>query len=213
MNGRHLIIATITAVAAAMVGIGIAAAMSGSGSLSSLTPGAEPQSAFGTASTDGTQRSDDGDAERRDDGGEVPGLGEPPSGNEAELTPRSEATAPPAVESVPPPASRLGGRVGGFPDIIPLAPGSVIVSSSVNSDGGRVQATLDAEASASPEEVLASYRAQFADIAFHPAAAPSVGGSTALTFSRGADTVVVTVAASSTGGTRYSVFGVFAIVP
>ncbi|KRC62779.1 hypothetical protein ASE14_02880 [Agromyces sp. Root81] len=197
MTGRRILILVIASIALIAGAAGVASTVSQSSR--------SPFVAGGEAGTLG----DAAAPERADDAGE----GAPPSGEPVDgggLPPvESEVTAPPAVERPAEPASEVGGRVEGFPELIPIVDGSRIVSSAVTADGGRLQATLVAEASVAPEEVLASYRRDFAMLAFAPVEAPSVGGSTALTFTNGTDSVLVTVTGSATGGTTYSVFGMF----
>lgn len=197
MTGRRILILVIASIALIAGAAGVASTVSQS-SRSSLVAG-------GDAGTLG----DAAAPERADDAGEaVPPADQPADGRG--LPPvESEVTAPPAVIRPAEPASEVGGRVDGFPELIPIVDGSRIVSSAVTADGGRLQATLIAEASVAPEELLASYRREFATLAFVPADAPSVGGSTALTFTNGIDSVLVTVTGSATGGTSYSVFGLF----
>lgn len=149
--------------------------------------------------------------ERADGAGEAPTPTEPPLDDGGLPPVESGVIPPPPVEPPAQPVDELGGRVEGFPELIPVVDGSTIVSSAVTADGGRLQATLEAEASAAPAEVLADYRKEFAMLAFAPVETPSVGGSTALAFTNGVDTVLVTVTDSATGGTSYSIFGLFAV--
>ncbi|MET4159276.1 hypothetical protein [Agromyces sp. PvR057] len=149
--------------------------------------------------------------ERPDDAGEAPvataSAEDAPDEGGLPPVPDDEPQKEP-VEAPAEPASLVGGRVDGFPAFIPIIEGSRIVASAVTADGDRVQATLDAEAPEAPDEVLVLFRTAFAALAFAPVDTPSVGGRTAITFTDGADTVVVTVSESVTGGTDYSIFGI-----
>ncbi|GAA1956369.1 hypothetical protein [Agromyces allii] len=200
MTGRRILIIVIATIALAVGVAGVAGTVAPSGRppLASDTSGST--GALGTTTT--PERPDDaGEATTPpDDAADDPGRGP---------LVETEATPPPPVVPPAEPVAELGGRVDGFPELIPLADGSRIVSSAVTADGDRVQATLEAESPATPREVLAGYVDAFTALAFAPVESPSVGGSTAITFTNGVDTVLVTVSDSVTGGTDYSVIGIF----
>lgn len=198
MTGHRILIIMIASVAIMIGIVGVASTSSRTSSSQDVNEAAASAELGTTAAP-----------ERPSDAGEAPPETEqePSAGGGPPLVDDAEPAEP--VQDPGQPASRLGGRVEGFPEFIPIAPGSTIVSSAVTSDGGRVQATLEAVVGDSPEEVLALYRERFAALAFAPLDAPSVGGSTAITFTDGTDTVVVTVTDAAIGGSRYSIFGIF----
>jgi len=120
-------------------------------------------------------------------------------------------TPMPALVTLPLPdtSSAVGSVVAGFPEsVLPAAPQSTIASSSVAAEGSRLQATLSAETPLTAPEVLDFYRTTLAELGLVEAAVPAVDGSTALAFSRGLNTVTLTVTPIESGS-RYLVFGTF----
>lgn len=107
-------------------------------------------------------------------------------------------------------ASALKKIVAGFPEIIPLAERSTVVASSVSSSDGRVQATLEATTTKSPAEITEYYRTVFATLSLAGTSTPSADGSSGTVFSRGGDSVTLTVAPHG-DGTRYSLFGAITV--
>ncbi|TFC07176.1 hypothetical protein E3O42_00060 [Cryobacterium adonitolivorans] len=121
------------------------------------------------------------------------------------------STPLPALVTLPLPdtSSAVGSVVAGFPDrVLPAAPQSTIASSSVAAEGSRLQATLSAETSLTPLEVLDFYRTTLAEVGLVDAPVPAVDGSTALAFTRGLNTVTLTVTPIE-NGSQYTVFGTF----
>jgi hypothetical protein len=111
---------------------------------------------------------------------------------------------------LPPTATATGTLVAGFPaSVIPLNPGTTVQSSSVASAEDRLQATLAATTSSTSDAVLEFYRVAFAAQSLVDSVAPAAGESVALLFSRGADTILLTVTPTDSGGSTYSVFGAF----
>ena len=124
--------------------------------------------------------------------------------------PPSPPLAPLVTTPLPPTANATGALVDGFPAaIIPLNPETTVQSSSVASAENRLQVTLAATTSAASDAVLEFYRVSLAANSLFDNAAPAAPGSTALLFSRGADTILLTVTPTGSGGTTYSVFGAF----
>lgn len=115
----------------------------------------------------------------------------------------------PLIEApLPATASKEGGIVAGFPaGIIPVATGSSVTSSGVSSAGSRLQVSIVATSSKSPEWVLKFYRSALGKSGFESAVAPAVGGSTAATFIHSVDSLVITATRTKTSLTTYSVFG------
>lgn len=113
------------------------------------------------------------------------------------------------VAPLPKTASARGKVVAGFPSaVIPLAQGSTVTFSSVASAKTRLQVGLDATSSLDANAVLNFYRTALGSVGLTATATPAVGGSVALAFVRGADTVTVT-ASPTGGGSQYTVYGVF----
>jgi hypothetical protein len=111
---------------------------------------------------------------------------------------------------LPQTASETGALVAGYPaDLIPPSPGATVTSTSVASAENRLQVTLTASTSMAPAAVLDFYRVSFAANNLVDSVAPAASGSSALLFSRGADTVLLSVTPTGDGGTAYSVFGAF----
>lgn len=108
---------------------------------------------------------------------------------------------------LPATASATGKIVRGFPStLLSTAPESQVVSSSVAAEGSHLQASLAATSTLSADEVLLYYRTAFAPFGLLDSAAPATSGSSALVFTRGADTVTLTVTGDA-GGTGYVIFG------
>ncbi|SIN90554.1 hypothetical protein [Agromyces cerinus] len=147
------------------------------------------------------------------------GASEPPGssgddGNASEVLPPLEPMSglpdpvvpTPFVSSpLPPDAAVSGGLVDGFPAGIAVYEASEIVSSSVSSAGEHLQATLAARTEAGPQAVLDFYSQHFGSLGLTSTIAPAVGGSRALSFANGGDSLVVTVTGGS-AGTDYTVF-------
>lgn len=140
-------------------------------------------------------------------------------GTQTEVTPPVNSTAPGLPESKPPAdlissrlpksASAAGKLVSGFPSqVMPTAPDSTVQSSSVTSEGTRLQATLSAHTTRSVEELFDFYRVTLAPFGLYdsPTAAPS--GSTAISFTRDTGSIVLT-ATTDGKGTTYVAFGSF----
>lgn len=152
---------------------------------------------------------------------EKSGTGDPGERTSSEVLPAPEKKSPiglppspplpPLVTTpLPPTASAADALVDGFPvAVIPLNPDTAVQTSSVASAENRLQVTLTASTSATAEAVLEFYRVSLAAHNLVDSVAPAATGSTALLFSRGADTILLTVTPAESGGTTYSVFGAF----
>ena len=123
--------------------------------------------------------------------------------------PASKPAVPLFGGPVPPSATATGSRVHGFPSVIPLAPQSVISTSSVASTGGVLQAALDAKSAVAPVDAIAFYRSALAKHGLLGDPLPAVGGSTALSFARGDDSITLTVTPAKGGGSHYTILAVF----
>ncbi|MFF2271655.1 hypothetical protein ACFVTX_05260 [Agromyces sp. NPDC058136] len=106
-------------------------------------------------------------------------------------------------DPLPVQASADGALVEGFPEAVPVFAGSEIVSSAVSPHDGRLQAAFEATTDAAPQPVLDYYTSEFGKLGLGSTTAPAVGGSRALAFANGGDSIVVTVTPVP-GGTRYT---------
>ncbi len=124
-------------------------------------------------------------------------------------TPRLGIEITPLVtEPLPASASAVGTLVAGFPTVISLPPGSTVVSSAVATEGVRMQATVVATSTESDADVQSYFQGIFTPLGLTATETPSAPGASATTYSRGADSIIVTTTTES-GGTRLSVFALF----
>lgn len=127
--------------------------------------------------------------------------------------PLAVAPLPPLMTGrIPANASALDRIVAGFPSVMPLAAQSTVLTSSISSSGTRLQATLDATSELSPTMVADFYRSAFAALSLAGSDVPATEGSIGMIFSRGRDSVTLTVTPRG-DGTRYSLFGVLDVTP
>jgi hypothetical protein len=106
---------------------------------------------------------------------------------------------------VPESATAQNKVVDGFPQGIPVAERSTVSSSDVTVENERVRASLTATTPTAGPEILAQYDSALARYGFDPTDAPAVGGSTARSYNRGAESVTVTVTPADGGGSGYSI--------
>ena len=121
--------------------------------------------------------------------------------------PPSEPLEPLLSGAPPASATANGSMVDGFPSAIPVAPKSVLGITSVTSSDGIVQAGLDATTPDSAQDVVAFYQTAFGKLGLAGSPSASEGGSTAVSFARGADAITLTVTATGQGS-EYTVFAV-----
>ncbi|MES2094827.1 MAG: hypothetical protein V4531_13600 [Actinomycetota bacterium] len=126
--------------------------------------------------------------------------------------PPSTAVGPLVSGPLPASATSTGALVAGFPSAIPLPAGNTITTSSVSSNGNRLQAALSAKTTIGSAELVDWYTAQFAKLSLPGSPAPAVGGSTAFAFALGDDSITLTVTSAKAGGSRYTLLGTFAAV-
>jgi hypothetical protein len=124
--------------------------------------------------------------------------------------PESEVLPPVLTGPAPETATAVGEVVDGFPAAIPIPVGSAVLTSDVAVENQRVRVSVTATTASSGAEVLGEYDSAFAAEGFLPAEAPAVGGSAARTYSRGSESVTVTVTPMETGGSAYSVLALLA---
>jgi len=110
---------------------------------------------------------------------------------------------------IPRPTSSRGRLTSGYPHaVLPVFPGSSVRSSSVSPSGSAAQVALVGETSRRQDTVAKFYRLRLARYGFQESELPAVGGSTAIGFHRGKDSVVLTLTPHGTKVLAYSVFGV-----
>ncbi|NQX27490.1 hypothetical protein HQQ81_09020 [Microbacteriaceae bacterium VKM Ac-2854] len=110
---------------------------------------------------------------------------------------------------LPPAASAEGSVVAGFPTaVVPVLDGARIASTSIAGDGSVLRAGLVADGARAADSVLDFYRAVLSPLGFTSAELPGNEGGTAMEFSRGADSVSVSIDPERNGRTGYSVFAV-----
>lgn len=125
----------------------------------------------------------------------LPGLASPRKGPLVELP-------------LPRTASRRGGMVAGLPDgVLDPVPGSRVRSSSVSSAGRALQVGVVATAPGAEATVARFYRDALGRLGFRESRVAAVGGSTAMAFKRGRDSVVITTTPREKRGSDYSVLG------
>lgn len=109
---------------------------------------------------------------------------------------------------LPPAASTIGDFAPGFPrEVIGIPPGSTISSSSLASEGDRLQAGLVGMAPGTGGSVMEHYRAAFTTLGLTGREAAAAPGSTAEVFTLGENSITVTVVTRD-GGVEFSVLGI-----
>ena len=110
---------------------------------------------------------------------------------------------PPALTGAPADAEARDALVEGFPRTHVAVPAGVaVVSSSVSSQGDRVQVGLTASADEAPDDVLVGYTTMMASLGYLASPADAVPGATATQYNRGRDSAVVTVRPRAGGGSE-----------
>ncbi|MDQ0371963.1 hypothetical protein [Cellulomonas humilata] len=126
-----------------------------------------------------------------------------PSGLPVPAAPGPSLTGP-----LPATGNANGAVVKGFPTtVVPIPEGLTVVSSSVSASGDRLQVGLQASSDAAPADVQAAYVAALSAAGFAVGDSPALPGTTATSFTRGPDGLVLTVTARTGGGTELSVAG------
>ena len=126
--------------------------------------------------------------------------------------PPSTVAGPLVSGPLPASATSTGALVAGFPPGIPLPSGNTIATSSVSSNGNRLQATLSAKTTIDPAELVNWFSQQFAKLGLPGSPAPAVGGSIAYAFARGDDSITLTVTPAKSGGSGFTLLCTFAAV-
>ncbi|TIC83221.1 hypothetical protein E8D34_16055 [Nocardioides sp. GY 10113] len=116
-----------------------------------------------------------------------------PTGKPGEVVAEQERNAPePVLARVPADGASYGRLVGSFPhQILPRVPGTQVISSSLSSEGTRVQVSLVATG-AGANKVLAFYREHLGRYRFHEVPSASVPGAESAGFAWKESSVVVT---------------------
>jgi hypothetical protein len=110
------------------------------------------------------------------------------------LTSGSEKKPPTAYDPPSAASSARGRLVADYPArLLPVAPRSVVVTSSVAPTSRSAQVALVARRSTSPVSVLRFYRSALGGAGFREVRVPAVGGADGVAFRRGGDRVVVTI--------------------
>jgi hypothetical protein len=143
-------------------------------------------------------------------GAEIPPVASEGAADERVL-PESETQPPMLTGPTPATATAVNAVVDGFPEAIPIADRSDVLTSDVAVEDHRVRVSLTATSPSSGADVLAEYDSALAATGFHPAEAPAVGGSTARAYSRGSESVTVTVTPAAAGASRYSVLALILV--
>ena len=230
MTRKHVIAASALAIAVVAVGAAVAfnspgeTASSGAQTQGPVTPSASGAATPGDTSAPSTSEplTPKGSAgpDPNPDPDPAPGLaptdrgsGWPtqapiPGTDVISSVPPSEPLRPLLTGSPPESATANGSMVPGFPSAIPVAPKSVLGTTSVTSSDGIVQAGLDATTPDSTQDVVTFYQTAFGKLGLAGSSSASVGGSTAVSFARGADAITLTVTATRQGS-EYTVFAVF----
>ncbi|MET0956011.1 MAG: hypothetical protein ABWY68_08665 [Cryobacterium sp.] len=125
--------------------------------------------------------------------------------------PPSDPLPPLLKAPAPETATAEGALVAGFPAFITPAPQSTVAASMVASEGANVQAAFSATSRQAAEDVRAYFDKIFGALTLHPSVAPAVGGSSAWVYSRGAESVTVTLTPTASG-CNYSILATFVAV-
>lgn len=213
-----------TVLVAAVLGVCLTACTPGSGEGSSSDRTGDPPQVSATAS-DGsssvsgsdpsqseTPQSGDGSDSGATDGPATGSLGQS-GGDGSEVLPETTETptslgnlledSPGAAELTTAPPNQSGeGIVDAFPtDVILVPSDSEVLSSSVTSDGTRVQAALDATAASSCADLLIAYRSWFTRGDFTETTTSETADHAQLTFTRGTESATLTTTTERDGCT------------
>jgi len=222
--GRPARIVGFVAVTATLAAVWVGVARSGGGIEASGADGTVatqdrpgPTAEADEADDTGDARAGDpGDADpaRVDDGGGMePGQKVPAGAAVTQPSLGSSFTVTRLTAPLPETASARGTLVEGFPvTIIPVPQDATIVSSSVSGEGDRLQIGLEASTPADPAAVLDEYLVALGEQGFGPSVSPAAEGSTATSFTRDPDGLVLTLRARPGGGTELTIAGTLVAV-
>jgi hypothetical protein len=124
------------------------------------------------------------------------------------LSPAPDPHIPLVSMPLPRGATAHGRMVRGYPDrIVPAAPRSRIMVTSVASSGTHLQASLTADARLSTSRLELFYRVRLGRLGLREVSTPASPGTIALAFARGDNHVILTIRRGPV--TRYSLFAAF----
>jgi hypothetical protein len=116
---------------------------------------------------------------------------------------------PLVTRPLPKPGAAEGELVPGFPsDLLPIPAGAAVISSSVATEGDHMQAGVTATSTLTADEVVTFYQATYASLGLTDRQTNAIPGSTAYAFSRGDNTITLTVTPAESGS-AFSLFGAF----
>lgn len=186
-----------------------ATATSSASSSSSATGSTKDRAPGGSAALDRTATGSSQDSDSDGSSAEalaseiLPSQSPGPTGLPVPAAPGPSLTGP-----LPATGNANGAVVKGFPTtVVPIPEGLTVVSSSVSASGDRLQVGLQASTDSAPADVQAAYVAELSAAGFAVGDSPALPGSTATSFTRGPDGLVLTVTARTGGGTELSVAG------
>ena len=109
--------------------------------------------------------------------------------------PHAHASQAPLLSTPLPVLATSKGRLAtGYPTrVLPLAPHSQVMVSSVSPSGHRLQASLTARGRVRPMHLERFYRLRLAGLGFRAESTPTVAGTTAVAFGRGDNHVTLTI--------------------
>jgi hypothetical protein len=129
------------------------------------------------------------------------------SGTEAKTPPRGKLE--PIFRGKPPaPAVGTGGLVRDFPAIVPAFPSSTVSTSTVTASGSIFQSTFDASTRATCAKVEEFYQLRLAKAGLAATPLDSTASTDSVSFTRGGDSVTLTLTPASGGSCSYSIFAV-----
>ncbi len=139
----------------------------------------------------------------------LPPVNDAPTGLPMPSPPAALITAP-----LPAAASAQGKTVEGFPSqVISFPDGTVVVFTGVSSSGDALQATAEGIVELGAENVAGHFLQILQSAGFRSEEAPAAAGQQAVRLARGKDSVSLTLSATRTGSTRFSLLGNFHTEP
>jgi hypothetical protein len=139
----------------------------------------------------------------------LPPANDAPTGLPMPSPPTALITSP-----LPAAASAQGKMVEGFPSrVITFPDGTVVVFTGVSSSGDTLQATAEGIVELDAGNVAGHFLQILQSAGFRSEEAPAAAGQQALRLTRGKDSVSLTLSATGTGSTRFSLLGNFHTEP
>lgn len=123
--------------------------------------------------------------------------------------PPAEQREPLVRQPLPKSDSAEGELVAGFPtNLLPIATDATVSSSSVTTEGDRMQAGVEASSPLAVPDVIAYYQAAYAALGLSAREIDAISGSSAYAFAQGDNTITLTVVPTASGST-FTLFGAF----